>query len=127
MQDLIESLVKELKIDQKQAMGGAAILFKAARDKLGAGEFSALLGKANGVEQLIAQVPESGGLGRMFGGFASALGGGNAAILAGIVSGFGKLGLTTQHAQQFVPVILDNLRGKIGKTATDKLEKTLRA
>ncbi len=127
MQDLIESLVRELKIDQQQASGGAAIIFKAARDKLGAGEFSNLLGKATGIEQLVAQAPESSGLGKMFGGFAAALGGGNAAILANVLAGFSKLGLTQQHAQQFVPLILDNLRTKIGKAAADKLETTLRA
>ena len=127
MQDLIQLLVKSLKIDEKQATGGAAIIFKAARDKLGATEFASLLAQVKGVEQLIAKAPDSGGLGKLFGGFASALGGGNAAILASVLSGFSKLGLNQQHAQQFVPLIMDYLRGTIGKASTDKLEKTLRA
>jgi hypothetical protein len=37
------------------------------------------------------------------------------------------LGLTADHAKQFVPVILDHLRGQAGKAAVDKLEQTLRA
>jgi hypothetical protein len=127
MQDLIQILVKNLKVDEQQATGGAAVIFKAARDKLGATEFASLLTKVKGVDQLIAKAPESGGLGKLLGGFASALGGGNAAILANVLSGFSKLGLTQQQAQQFVPVITDYLRGTIGKAATDKLEKTLRA
>ena len=127
MQELIDLLVKELKVDAKQASGGAAILFKAARDKLGVAEFSRLLGNAKGVDLLIAQAPDSGGIGKLFGGFASALGGGNAAILANILSGFTKLGLNQQHAQNFVPVILNYLRAQIGAENTDKLEKTLRA
>jgi Protein of unknown function VcgC/VcgE (DUF2780) len=127
MQDLIQSLVKTLKIDEQQASGGAAIIFKAARDKLGATEFGSLLGKTKGIDELIAKAPASGGLGKLFGGFAAALGGGNAALLATVLSGFNKLGLTQQHAQQFVPVIMDYLRATIGKPATDKLEKTLRA
>jgi Protein of unknown function VcgC/VcgE (DUF2780) len=126
MKELIEALTRELKIDEKQAAGGAAILFKAARDKLGATEFASLLGKTPGVDQLIAQAPDSGGLGKLFGGFASALGGGNAALIATIVTGFGKLGLSQDHAQKFVPVILGYLRGKIGAANTDRLEKTLR-
>lgn len=126
MKDLISALVKELKIDDKQATGGAAILFKAARDKMGTADFSKLLAKAKGVDELIAKAPESGGLGKLFGGFASAVGGGNAAILASILSGFGKLGLNQQHAQAFVPVILGFLRNQIGPAAADKLEKALR-
>ena len=127
MKELVHRLSKQLQVDTKQAGGGAAILFKAARDKLGESEFNKLLSKVSGVDALIAQAPVAGGLGKMFGGFASALGGGNAAILANVAGGFRKLGLTTTHAQNFVPVILDFLRDKIGKDATDKLEKTLRA
>jgi hypothetical protein len=127
MKELIESLVKNLKVDSRQAEGGAAILFKAARDKMGADEFSKLLGKVGGVDQLIAKAPDSGGLGKLFGGLASAVGGGNAAIVANILSGFGKLGLNQEHAKSFVPVMMDFLRTKVGKDAVDKIEKTLRA
>jgi hypothetical protein len=126
MQDLVSALIKELKIDENQATGGAAILFKAARDKMGVADFSKLLAEAQGVDELIAKAPESGGLGKLFGGLASAVGGGNAAIFASVLSGFGKLGLNQQHAQAFVPVILGFLRNRIGPAATDKLEKTLR-
>ena len=126
MKDLVDSLVTELKIDERQAAGGAAVILKAARDKLGATEFSSLLAKMPGADQLIAQAPESGGLGKLFGGFAAALAGGNAAILTSVLAGFIKLGLTQQDAQKFVPIMLNYLRGKIGKAATDRLEQTLR-
>jgi hypothetical protein len=126
MQELIKAIVKEIKVDEKQAAGGAAILFKAAKDKLGQAEFSKLLGKVSGVNSLMTKAPESGGVGKLFGGLASALGGGNAAILAGVVTGFSKLGLSQQQAQQFVPVILNFLREKIGPKATEQLEKALR-
>ena len=127
MKDLIDSLIRELKIDERQAAGGAAVILKAARDKLGAAEFTSMLASVPGTDQLLAQAPESGGLGRLFGGFASALGGGNAALLTSVLAGFIKLGLTQQDAQKFVPVMLNYLRNKIGKAATDKLEQTLRA
>ena len=126
MKELVQSLVKTLKIDEKQATGGAAVLFKAARDKLGADEFNRMLAKVPGIDALISHAPQAGGVGKLFGGFASALGG-NAALITSIVSGFSKLGLTTDHAKEFVPVILDHLRGKIGNAATEKLEKTLRS
>jgi hypothetical protein len=126
MKELVDALVKNLKVDARQAEGGAAVLFKAARDKMGQDAFGKALGKVPGIEALIAKAPDSGGLGKLFGGFASAVGGGNAAIIASILSGFGKLGLNQEHAKSFVPVILDFLRTKVGKDSVDKIEKTLR-
>jgi len=126
MNDLIQELVTKLRVNETQATTGAAILFKAAQDKLGAAEFKRMLGSVAGVDALVRQAPAPGGAGKLFGGFAAALGG-NAALITTIVSGFSKLGLTAGHAQQFVPVILDHLRGKVGKETTDKLEQTLRA
>jgi hypothetical protein len=127
MQDLIDALVTELKVDERQAAGGAAVILKAARDKLGPTEFTSLLAKVPGASQLIAQAPDSGSLGRLFGGFAAAVGGGNAAILSNVLAGFIKLGLTQQDAQKFVPIMLNYMRARIGKAATDKLEQSLRA
>ena len=36
MKDLIDALITELRVDERQAAGGAAVILKAARDKLGA-------------------------------------------------------------------------------------------
>lgn len=125
MQELIEQLTRTLKVDERQAQGGAAILFKAARDKLGNAEFARLLGSVPGLDALVSKAPDSKA-GGLLGGLAS-LAGGNAALIASIVSGFGKLNLTSDHAQKFVPVILDYLRGRVGPDAVSKLEKTLKA
>ncbi len=127
MKELVDLLVSNLKVDPRQASGGAAVLLKAAQDRLGAKEFGSLLGGVPGLDELIRQAPQAGGVGKLFGGFASALGGGNAATIASIVSGFSQLGLTTDHAKSFAPVILDFLRAKVGRENAEKLEKTLRA
>lgn len=124
MKELIALLSQQLKLDEKQAQGGAAILFKAAKDKLGGTEFSKMLGSVPGVESLVKQAPQSGG--GLLGGLAS-LAGGNTALLATIVSGFSKLNLSTDQAQKFVPIMLDYLRTKVGPDVVDRLEKTLRA
>ena len=50
MKELVDQLVKGLKIDERQARGGAAVLLKAARDKLGAQDFSTMLGGLGGVD-----------------------------------------------------------------------------
>lgn len=124
MQELITKLSQQLNIDEWQARGGAAILFKAAKDKLGAAEFSRTLGQVAGVDALIRQAPPSGG--GLLGGLAS-LAGGNAALIATIVSGFSKLNLSSDDAQKFVPIVLDYLRGHAGPEAVSELEKALRA
>jgi hypothetical protein len=123
MNELVTRLSQQLNIDEKQARGGVAILFKAAKDKLGSAEFGKLLGPVSGVDALIKEAPQGGGL---LGGLAS-LAGGNAALIATIVSGFSKLNLSTDHAQKFVPIVLDYLRGQVGPEAVSKLEQTLRA
>lgn len=124
MKDLVSELSRKLRIDEAQAQGGAAILFKAAKDKLGGTEFNRMLGSVPGIDALIQQAPKSGG--GLLSGLAS-LAGGNAALLATIVSGFSKLNMTSDQAQKFIPVILDNLRAKVGPETVNKLEKTLRA
>ncbi len=126
MQELIDMLTKNLGIDGKQAEGGAAVLFNAAKVKLGSGEFGNLLGNVPGLSDLMHKAPAAGGgLGGMLGGLAGAMGG-NVGLIANIVSGFGKLGLKADDAKKFVPVILDFLRTKVGPDVVTKLEHTLR-
>ena len=127
MKELVDMLTRNLGVNAEQAEGGAAVLFKAARDKLGGAEFDQLLGGLPGLGDLMKKAPASGGggLGGMLGGLASAVGG-NAGLIATIVGGFGKLGLTTDHAKKFVPVIIQFLNTKVGPDVVSKLEKTLR-
>ncbi len=126
MKELIDALSNGLNISGTQAEGGAAVLFKAARDKLGGEEFGKLLGGVPGVGELLKKAPQPGGLGGMLGGLAGAMGG-NAGLIATVVGGFSKLGLNVDDAKRFVPVILEFLRGKVGPDVVEKLEKTLRA
>ena len=127
MKELIDKLTGALGVNVAQAEGGAAVLFKAAKDKLGDGEFSRLLGGVPGLAELLKKAPASGGggLGGLLGGLAGAVGG-NAALISTVMSGFGKLGLGTDDAKRFVPVIMDFLRQKVGSDVVSRLEKTLR-
>jgi hypothetical protein len=127
MQELIDMLVKQLGVSGSQAEGGAAVLFKAAKDKLGAGEFDQLLGGLPGIGDLLKKAPASGGgLGGLLGGLAGAVGG-NAQLISTIMGGFGKLGLTVDDAKRFAPVVMNFLRSKVGPDIAAKLEQTLRA
>jgi hypothetical protein len=126
MKELVDQLVKKLGVSGVQAEGGAAVLFKAAKDKLGGAEFDQLLGGVPGLGDLMKKAPASGGgLGGLLGGLAGAVGG-NAALISTIVGGFGKLGLNTDDAKRFAPVIFDYLRSKVGPDVAARLEKTLR-
>jgi hypothetical protein len=129
MKELIDSLTKTLGISGTQAEGGAAVLFKAAKDKLGAAAFESQLGSVSGLNDLLKKAPPSGsggGFGGLLGGLAGAIGG-NAALISTVVGGFSKLGLKADDAKKFVPVILGFLRTKVGPDVVSNLEKTLRA
>ena len=128
MKELVDLLTRNLGIDGKQAEGGAAVLFNAAKQKMGGAEFGQLLGGVPGLSDLLQKAPASGGggLSGMLGGLAGAMGG-NAALIATVVGGFSKLGLKADDAKRFVPVILEFLRSKVGPDVVSKLEKTLRA
>jgi hypothetical protein len=127
MQELIDLLTKKLGVTAGQAEGGAAVLFKAAKDKLGSEEFGALLGAVPGLGDLMKKAPApGGGLGGLLGGLAGAIGG-NAALISTIVGGFGKLGLTAEDARRFAPVMTEFLKTQVPPELVSKLEKTLRA
>jgi len=127
MKELIDTLTKKLGVTAGQAEGGAAVLFKAARDKLGSEEFARLLGGVPGLSDLVKRAPASGGggLGGLLGGLAGAIGG-NAALISTIVGGFGKLGLTAEDAKRFAPVMFEFLKTQVPPEVVSKLEKTLR-
>jgi len=126
VKELVDMLTRNLGINGTQAEGGAAVMLKAAKDKLGDAEFGKLLGGVPGLTDLLHKAPAGGGgLGGLLGGLAGSMGG-NAGAIATILSGFGKLGLTADHAKKFVPVILEFLRSKVGPDVVSKLEKTLR-
>ncbi|MEO8063666.1 MAG: DUF2780 domain-containing protein [Pseudomonadota bacterium] len=128
MKELVDMLTQNLGIDGKQAEGGAAVLFNAAKQKLGGAEFGKLLGDVPGLSDLLHKAPAAGGggLGGMLGGLAGAMGG-NAGLIANIISGFSKLGLKADDARKFVPVILTFLRAKVSPDVVSKLEQTLKA
>jgi len=87
MKELIDLLTRNLGVSGSQAEGGAAVLFKAAKEKLGGAEFDKLLGGVPGLGDLLKKAPASGGgLGGMLGNLAGAMGG-NAGLIATVVGG----------------------------------------
>jgi hypothetical protein len=125
--ELIQQLVSQLGIQEGQAKGGAGLLFKQAKERLGSDEFSQLVQKVPGAESLINDAPQSGGIMGAVGSLASKFGGkgselGNMASLAG---GFSKLGLDRGMISKFIPIVLSYVQGKGGNEAMQLLQKAL--
>jgi hypothetical protein len=127
MKELIDSLTKQLGVSGAQAEGGAAVLLKAAKDKMGGEEFNKLLGGVPGLGDLMRKAPATGGgLGGLLGGIAGSMGG-NTGLIATIIGGFGKLGLSAEDAKRFAPVMMDYLKTRVSPDVASKLERTLRS
>jgi len=125
--DLIQMLTGELGISDDQAAGGSGLLFKLAKEKLGAEEFSQVANAIPGVEGLITAAPKPEGLLGAIGGLASAfgLGGGQLGSLAGLAGGFQHLQLDSGMIGKFVPIILAFVQAQGGDSVKALLEKVM--
>jgi hypothetical protein len=126
--DLIQTLTSQLGITEEQAKGGSGLLFKIAKEKLGADEFSQLASAVPGVENLLSSAPQSGGLQGALGGVASSLGGGAGQLgnLASLAGGFKNLNLDSSMVGKFIPIILSFVQSQGNDTVKNLLEKVLK-
>ncbi len=125
--ELVRLLTEQLGVSPDQAQGGAGLLFKLAKDKLGTDDYSQIARQVPGIDSLVESAPGPGMLGSALKGFASNIGGGNADVgnLAGLAGGFSKLGLDTGMISQFIPVILSFVQSKGGDALKGTLSKVL--
>ena len=125
--ELIDLLTNTLGVNENQATGGAGLLFKLAKEKLGDTDFSQISQHVPGVNELIESAPESGGIAGALGGLASALGGSGSELgnLASLAGGFSKLELDSGMIGKFIPVILSFVESKGGGAVKGLLEQAL--
>ena len=125
--ELIDLLTNTLGVNSDQATGGAGLLFKLAKEKLGDTDFSQISQHVPGVNELIESAPESGGIAGALGGLASALGGSGSELgnLASLAGGFSKLKLDSGMIGKFIPVILSFVESKGGGAVKGLLEQAL--
>ena len=127
--ELIDQLTKGLGVTEAQAKGGAGLLFKQAKQKLGGADFSKVSTAVPGVDDLISAAPAGGGGGSGILGKLSSLFGGNKGglgSLAGLAGGFSKLGLDSSMIGKFVPIILSFVQSKGGEGVKGILEKAFK-
>lgn len=125
--ELINILMDQLGVSEEQASGGAGLLFKLAKDKIGGADFSQIADAVPGVDNLISSAPESGGFAGALGGLTSSLGGGAGKLgdLASLAGGFKSLGLDSGMLNQFIPVVLSFVQSKGGDTVKALFEKVM--
>lgn len=125
--ELVRKLTQTLGVDESQATGGAGLLFRMAKEKLG-GDFGKVSAVVPGMNDLLAAAPEGGGLGGSLGGLTKGLGGGAGQLggLAGLAAGFSKLGLDSGMAGKFIPVLLSFVQSRGGDSVKDLLAGALK-
>ena len=127
MTELIGQIVQQLGVQEGQAKGGAGLLLKLAKDKLG-GDFAKVAQAIPGASDLIGAAPAPGAASSLLGGLSSALGGGKLGgltDLASLAGGFSQLKLDAGMIGKFVPVILDFLKSKGAQDALALLTSAL--
>jgi len=121
--ELVEMLKSQLGVSEKQASGGAGLLLKLAKDKLGE-NFSQVAGAIPETEQLICSAPAACIVGKL-GGLVSSLGGNSAQLgnLASLAGGLKKLDIDTSTISKFIPILLSFAQSKGGDSVKGLLEK----
>ncbi len=127
MNELIQMLTSQLNLNQGQAEGGVGLLLKVAQEKLAAGDFAQLASAIPDASTLQSAAPAAGGGGLLgaLGSLASSLGGGKLGTLAELAAGFDKLGVSSDIARQFGPVVLAYLQKNGSGQALDIVKKLL--
>jgi hypothetical protein len=130
MEDLIQSLTRQLGVSDAQARGGTAALFKAAQERLGKGEFDQLLGGLPGIGQVLNSAPPSSTSGGLLGGLASMAakvgGSSDMAQAAKVFAAASSLGLSKDSILQFVPIILNYVETHGGPDLVARLRTALK-
>ena len=126
--ELVQMLTSQLGVSEKQAQGGAGLLFKMAKEKLGTDEFSQVASAVPDVENLISSAPEAGGVAGALGGLVSSFGGGTGQLgnLASLAAGFKNLNLGSGMVGKFTPIVMSFAQSKGGDTVKNILEKVFK-
>ncbi len=127
--ELVGMLSSQLGIAPKQAEGGAGAVFSYAKSKLSADNYKKVAKAVPGIDQLIKAAPAAektaGGGMEAVSGLASQVGGSTGAVAA-LAPAFQKLGIPTETAGKFLPVVVDYVTKKGGASVGDLLGSVLK-
>ena len=123
MNQLIGQLAQQFGLGEGQTEAGAGAVLKFLQQQVGGGDVSQLISKVPGAESWMAkaeQLPEGGEAGAGGGllgqaaGLLGGLGGSGGAGLAQILGQLQSAGFNAETATQFVPALLEKLKGEAG-------------
>jgi hypothetical protein len=125
--DLVKILTDQLGVTGEQASGGAGAIFKYAKTRLSAADFSTVTKALPGIDSLISAAPKTGVSGDLVTGLKSLSGGqsGSAAAMSSLAGSFSKLGMNTDMAGKFIPIVLDYAKSKGGPAVMNILKEAL--
>jgi hypothetical protein len=126
--ELINLLINNLGVTEKQAAGGAGAIFDMTKQNLSAKDFLKIASAVPEAESLIDAAPKksSGFMGSLMGTFSKTeknqdkLG-----TIGNLAGSFSKIGLSSDMVGQFMPIILDYVKSKGGETAMNLMKGAL--
>lgn len=130
MEQLIQTLMNQLGVNESQARGGTAALFKVAQERLGDDQFRQLLGDLPGVDELLKHVPAavSSGSGFLTGlaAMTDKFAGGDLKQGAQLLTAFSSLGLNRDMLTNFAFVVQQFLHARGGDELVGKVRSALK-
>lgn len=133
MQNLISSLAQQFGLRADQVQAGAGAVLQLLQEKAGSGEFQQLIAKIPGAQGWIEQAMKlsQGGAGAAGGAGGGLLGAASSILgavtgqgqtgLAGILGKLESAGFQPDSAAQFVPALLEKLKGAAGPETVEKV------
>ena len=124
---LVDLLSSQLGVSKGQAEGGAGSIFQLAKQNLSIEDFSEIAKAVPGIDQMLGAAPKIEGSSGTLGGVSSMIGSSSSKLsgMAGLTNSFEKLGLSSDMAGKFTPIILDYVKNKGGEHVMNLLKGAL--
>lgn len=121
--ELVNQLMVDLNVTEAQARGGAGLLFKQARERLGREKYARIAAVLPDTDGLIWEVPmakasRGDDLGKLY-----SLLGREENTTSHVVAGFLKLDMSSSMVKKFIPIILAYAKDKGGDAVKALLEE----
>ena len=124
--DLVNALSKEIGATPEQSAGAAGALFRVAKSRLKADEFSQVSKAVPGMTSLLEAAPSGGGSANPLHAASKVANVGSASNLSSAVSAFSKLGLSPDMVTKAVPVLTSFVTKSGGANAGNLLAGALK-
>ena len=119
--ELIKQITEQLGVDEATAKGGAGLIFDLVKSQLSSDKFEMVATAVPEASTLLGNAPEPDKASTLAGGLMSSLtsGGGQLGAVGQLTAGLSKLGLDSETAGKFLPVILQFVQSRGGGMVKD--------